>query len=200
VHHLTDEIIEVKNIITECERVGNPNRAFEFFSTSKITFPGGGVAGCASSEENIKWLQKNSLLQLKTGDKINQYRHALFLKDRDGVLEHMGKHRRIIKPKFDLIDGMLDDSFGGSGIVKWNNPKGGYFINLELQQGKAQAVYNYCREHGVGITPAGSTFPYGKDPKDQYLRLAPTYPSMGDLEKAVSVLCEAIKEISKVKG
>jgi DNA-binding transcriptional MocR family regulator len=200
VHHLTEEIITVKNIITECEKAGNPNRVFEFFSTSKITFPGGGVAGCASSKENIKWLQKKSLLQLKTGDKINQYRHALFLKDKKGVLEHMNRHKQIIKPKFDLIDQMLESSFGKSEVVKWNNPKGGYFINLKLQEGKAMDTYKYCREHGVGITPAGSTFPHGNDPKDQYLRLAPTYPSKEELEMAMSVLCEAIKKTSDVKG
>jgi DNA-binding transcriptional MocR family regulator len=193
VHHLTEQEIEIKNIFDYTKGTDNENRVFEFFSTSKITFPGGGVAGCASSEENIAWLKKASLLQLKTGDKINQLRHALFLKDKEHVLEHMKKHRKIIKPKFDLIDDILESNFGRSGCVKWMNPKGGYFINIELRSGTADGVYDYCKKHGVGITPAGSTYPYGEEPDDKYLRLAPTYPSVGELEQAINILCDGIR-------
>lgn len=190
VHHLTDEEVAISNILKNTSV--HPNRVFEFFSTSKITFPGGGVAGCASSMENIKWLEKTSLLQLKTGDKINQLRHALFLKDKQGVLDHMAKHRTIIKPKFDLIDDMLTNRIGYNDNVKWNNPKGGYFINLEFASGGAKNVYEYCKERGLRITPAGSTFPYGIDPEDKFLRLAPTYLSLDELEVASTILCEAI--------
>ena len=190
VHHLTDEEVAISNILKNTSV--HPNRVFEFFSTSKITFPGGGVAGCASSIENIKWLEKTSLLQLKTGDKINQLRHALFLKDKQGVLDHMAKHRTIIKPKFDLIDDMLTNRIGYNDNVKWNNPKGGYFINLEFASGGAKNVYEYCKERGLRITPAGSTFPYGIDPEDKFLRLAPTYLSLDELEVASTILCEAI--------
>ena len=190
VHHLTDEEVTISNILKDTSV--HPNRVFEFFSTSKITFPGGGVAGCASSIENIKWLEKTSLLQLKTGDKINQLRHALFLKNKQGVLEHMAKHRTIIKPKFDLIDDMLTNRIGYNDNVKWNNPKGGYFINLEFASGGAKSVYEYCKERGLRITPAGSTFPYGIDPEDKFLRLAPTYLSLDELEVASAILCEAI--------
>ncbi len=191
VHHLTDEEITISNILKKNTQY--PNRVFEFFSTSKITFPGGGVAGCASSIENIRWLEKNTLLQLKTGDKINQLRHAMFLKNKQGVLEHMAKHRKIMKPKFDLINEMLTDRFSDNDCVKWNNPKGGYFINLELERGGAKAVYEYCKERGLRITPAGSTFPNGVDIKDRFLRLAPTYLSLDELEIACTILCEAIE-------
>jgi DNA-binding transcriptional MocR family regulator len=193
VHHLTDERISIKNIFDYIKDTENEDRVFEFFSTSKITFPGGGVAGCASSRANIEWITDNSLLQLKTGDKINQYRHALFLKDKEHVLEHMDRHRAIIKPKFDLVDEILSDNFGREGIVRWTNPKGGYFINLEIERGGAEAIYMYCKNNGVRITPAGSTFPYGDDLNDKYLRLAPTYPDMGELEMAIKILCEGIK-------
>ena len=191
VHHLTDEEIIISNILKKNTQY--PNGVFEFFSTSKITFPGGGVAGCASSLENIKWLEKSTLLQLKTGDKINQLRHAMFLKNKQGVLEHMAKHRKIIKPKFDLINEMLTDRFSDNDYVKWNNPKGGYFINLELELGGAKAVYEFCKERGLRITPAGSTFPNGVDIKDRSLRLAPTYLSLDELEIACTILCEAIE-------
>ena len=193
VHHLTEEKIEIKDIIEECESADNINRVFEFFSTSKITFPGGGVAGCASSVENIKWLKKTMLLQLKSGDKINEYRHALFLKNKENVLKHMEKHRKIIKPKFDMIDEMLKDKFHNKELVEWNNPKGGYFVNLKLQPYQATRVYNYCGENGVLITPSGSTFPYGRDTYDQFIRLAPTYPTIDELEYAIEILCKAIE-------
>lgn len=196
VHHLTDEEIEISNIFDYTKESENKNRVFEFFSTSKITFPGGGVAGCVSSEENIKWLEKNSILQLKTGDKINQLRHALFLKNKVNVLEHMKRHREIIKPKFDIIDQILDSNFGRNGKIRWNNPKGGYFINVEVYSHKASEVYEYCKRNGVGITPAGSTFPYGNEPSNKFLRLAPTYPSVEELEMAINVLCDGIKTVS----
>lgn len=196
VHHLTEKEIEISNIFDYTENTENKDRVFEFFSTSKITFPGGGVAGCVSSVENIEWLEKTSLLQLKTGDKINQLRHALFLKDKKNILNHMKKHREIIKPKFELVDQMLEDSFGREGIVKWNNPQGGYFINLEIESHKADAVYNYCKQHNVGITPAGSTYPYGVDEENKSIRLAPTYPTLQELESALKVLCDGIRKFS----
>lgn len=193
VHHLTDEECKVLNIIDECNRAGYPNRVFEFASTSKITFPGGGVGLCASSRENIEWLTKKSLLQLKSGDKINQYRHYLFFKNLDGLKEHMKKLKDLIKPKFDLVDRILHEELDGTGLAKWINPKGGYFINVELSGVSAHRVYELCKEVGVKITPAGSTFPYGRDEKDSYIRLAPTYCSMDDLNTAMRVFCTAIK-------
>lgn len=193
VHHLTDEKASVKNIIHECRDRGHADRAFEFASTSKITFPGGGVGLCVSSKANIEWLSKSSLLQLKTGDKINQLRHALFFKDLAGIDAHMKKHRDIIRPKFELVDRILHEQLDGWNAAKWTNPKGGYFINLELLPGMAKKTWQLCKEAGVSFTPAGSTFPYGIDAEDKYLRLAPTYPSMDELKEAITLLCIAIK-------
>ncbi len=193
VHHLTEEKITIRNILAECAVYGHPGRAFEFASTSKITFPGGGVAVCVSDSDNIEWLKKKSMLQLKSGDKINQLRHALFLKDLDHVNKHMKKHRSIIKPKFDLIDRILHQELDGLNAAEWINPKGGYFINLILKPHMAKRVWQLCKNAGVDVTPAGSTFPYGIDEEDRYLRLAPTRPKMEDLETAVRVLCISIK-------
>lgn len=193
VHHLTDEKYQIKNIIDECMKYGHPNRAFEFASTSKITFPGGGVGVCASSIDNIKWLTQKSLLQLKSGDKINQLRHAMFFPSVEALDAHMRKHKDVIKPKFDLVDRILHEQLDGWEVATWINPKGGYFINIKLLNGMAHDVWKKCREAGVSITPAGSTFPYGDDKEDAYLRIAPTYPSLEDLDEAMHLLCVAIK-------
>ena len=193
VHHLTEKKYKVMNILRKCEESGFPNRAFEFASTSKMTFPGGGVGMCVSSCDNIKWLKKSSILQLKSGDKINQLRHYLFFKDAEGVNAHMRKHREIIKPKFDMVDKILHEELDGWEFAQWRKPKGGYFFNLKLKKNMAYAVWQACKYAGVSITPAGSTFPYGKDPEDAYLRLAPTYPALEELEKAMHVLGVCIK-------
>ncbi len=193
VHHLTDEKCQIKNIIDECAKYGYPNRVFEFTSTSKITFPGGGVGVCAASVDNIKWLTQKSLLQLKSGDKINQLRHAMFLPSVEALHAHMKKHREIIKPKFDLVNRILHEQLDGWDVATWINPKGGYFINIKLLNGMAHDVWKKCKDAGVSITPAGSTFPYGDDKEDAYLRIAPTYPSLEDLDKAMHLLCVAIK-------
>ena len=193
VHHLSDENIKIKNIIECCEKFGNADRVFEFASTSKITFPGAGIAMCISSKNNIDWLTKSRLLQLKTGDKINQLRHVLFLKDLDEISEHMQKHQAIIKPKFNLVDSVLHEELDGWEVASWTKPKGGYFINLELKRGMAQKVWELCKAAGVSFTPVGSTFPYGIDQEDRFLRIAPTYPEKYELKMAVELLCIAIK-------
>ena len=193
VHHLTDEEPHILNIIRECEKAGYPNRVFEFGSTSKITFPGGGVGFCASSVENIVWLTKNSLLQLKSGDKINQYRHYLFFKDAEGLKAHMRRHRALIAPKFELVDQILHRELDGTGLAKWLKPKGGYFINIELNGVSAVKVWEMCRDAGVRITPAGSTFPYGKDERDAFIRLAPTYCDIEELQTAITVFCLSVR-------
>lgn len=195
VHHLTNEKKTILNIIRKVAEYGNPNRVFEFASTSKITFPGGGVAVCASSEKNIEWLTKNSLLQLKSGDKINQLRHSLFLQDKEGVDVHMAKHRKIIAPKFDLVDCILHEELDGWDIAWWDQPKGGYFFNIKLLPHMAHRVWEKCKQAGISITPAGSTFPYGNDPDDAYLRIAPTYPPSSDLSTAMHVLGLCIKMV-----
>ncbi|MCI8951362.1 MAG: aminotransferase class I/II-fold pyridoxal phosphate-dependent enzyme [Lachnospiraceae bacterium] len=198
VHHLTDEEPKILNMIRECEKAGRPDRVFEFTSTSKITFPGGGVGICASSKNNIDWLKKNSLLQLKSGDKVNQYRHALFFKDVNGLKKHMKCLRSIIEPKFKIVDEVLQNELLKYGLVKWNLPKGGYFVNVELVGVSAAKVWEICRDVGVKITPAGSTFPYGNDEKDAYIRIAPTYLACEDLRCAMEVFCEAVKLVADI--
>lgn len=193
VHHLTEKYYCIKNIINESKNVGNPDRVFEFTSTSKITFPGGGVGICASSIDNIKWLEKNSLLQLKSGDKINQLRHYLFLKDKANLLEHMKKHASIIKPKFDLMDEIFRSEIGEIKNIKWNNPEGGYFMHVELLPNMAKLVCKYCKDAGVSITPAGSTYPYGVEKEDKTLRLAPTFLDIDSLTIAMKVISVSIK-------
>lgn len=199
VHHLTEKKYTITNLLRKCEERGCPNRVFEFASTSKMTFPGGGVGVCVSSKENIKWLTKSSLLQLKSGDKINQLRHFLFLKNVKGVEEHMKKHRDIIGPKFELVDRVLHEELDGWELAEWKKPLGGYFFNVKLKTNMAHEVWKACKEAGVSITPAGSTFPYGKDPEDAYLRLAPTYPPLEELEKAMHVLGVCIKLVGNRK-
>lgn len=192
IHHLSDEEFEIANIISECEKAGNPNRVFEFTSTSKVTFPGGGVAVCASSKDNIDWITKNSILQLKSGDKINQYRHYLFFRDKEGLKAHMRKLKDIIRPKFELVDSILHEELDGTNTAKWEKPRGGYFFTIELNNVSATSVCSLCKEAGIFITPAGSIFPYGKDEKDVYIRLAPTYCDLADLEIAIRVFCTSV--------
>lgn len=199
IHHLTDEEPVIKNIIRECEKAGCPDRVFEFTSTSKITFPGGGVGVCASSRDNIEWLTKNSLLQLKSGDKINQYRHVLFFRDVNGLKDHMRKLAKIVYPKFKIVDEVLTEELSGTDLAKWVIPKGGYFINVELTGVSATKVWTLCKEAGVRITPAGSTFPYGKDEKDAFIRLAPTYCPEEELRQAMHVFAAAIKKAAGVE-
>lgn len=195
VHHLTENKHNILNIINECAQYGHRDRVFEFTSTSKITFPGAGVGICASSIENIQWIEKNSLLQLKTGDKINQYRHYLFLKNVDNLANHMAKHAAIIKPKFNLMNEILSSEIGDIKGIRWNNPEGGYFMHIELLPHMATEVWRKCKEAGVSITPAGSTYPYGIDPDDKTIRLAPTFLSAEDLEVAMKVFCSSIKVV-----
>ncbi len=198
IHHLTDNEPELLNIIRETEEAGYPHRVFEFTSTSKITFPGGGVAVCVSSIENIEWLKKNSLLQLKSGDKVNQYRHYLFFKDLAGFKSHMIKHKNIIVKKFKIVDEILRREFGLSDLVKWKLPQGGYFVGVYLPKGFASKVYKLCKDIGVYITPAGSVFPYNKDVDDSFIRIAPTYLSCDDLRTSMEVFCCAVKCVDKL--
>ncbi|MCR5355881.1 MAG: aminotransferase class I/II-fold pyridoxal phosphate-dependent enzyme [Lachnospiraceae bacterium] len=193
IHHLTDKEPKILNILRECEKAGYPDRAYEFASTSKITFPGGGVGLFASSLSNTEWYKKKTLLQLKSGDKINEYRHFLFFKDAAGLKAHMKKLAGIVYPKFETVDEVLRSELDGTGLAKWSLPGGGYFINVELVGVSAKKVWELCKDAGVRITPAGSTFPYGNDPKDAFIRLAPTYLSCEDLRLAMQVFAAAIK-------
>lgn len=188
VHDLYDESTPLKNIYDACVENGNPNRAFMFTSTSKITFPGAGVACFASSEENIADALKTMKFQTIGPDKLNQYAHLKFLKNMDGVRAQMKKHAEIIRPKFETILNVLEDEFNGSDIANWSNPKGGYFISYNVLNGCAKRVYELCKNAGLVITTVGDTFPYGKDDNDSNIRIAPTFTNTNELDTACKIL------------
>ncbi|MDQ0859669.1 DNA-binding transcriptional MocR family regulator [Bacillus sp. V2I10] len=196
VHHLTDEPDILKDILTACKHVGNPNRVFIFASTSKITFPGSGVAVMAASEENITFIKEQLAIQTIGPDKINQLRHVRFFKDFENITLHMKRHAQLIKPKFDMVLNVLDAQLGDYKIGSWSKPNGGYFISLNTLDGCATEVVNLASELGVTFTKAGATFPYGIDPRDRNIRIAPTFPTLKELKTAIEVLCLCIKLVS----
>ncbi len=193
VHELTDTPDELKNILDECKAAGNPNMCYIFASTSKISFPGAGVAVMASSEENVADTKKRMGFQTIGPDKINQLRHVRYFKDINGIHEHMKKHAAIIAPKFNIVTDTLEKELGGLEIANWVKPKGGYFISLDVFEGCAKRVHGLLKEAGVVMTGVGATFPYGKDPKDTNLRIAPTFPTNEDLQVAADMLCLCVK-------
>jgi aspartate/methionine/tyrosine aminotransferase len=199
VHHLTDKHDNLRNILEACKKAGNPDRVFIFSSTSKITFPGAGIAMMATSENNISWIKKKLAVQTIGHDKINQYRHVKFLKDMDGILNQMKKHAAILKPKFDMVLDILSSNLGDKSIAWWNKPNGGYFISLNTMPGCASAVVKMATDAGVVLTPAGATFPYGKDPRDANIRIAPTLPPVNELKKAMELLCVCVQIVSAQK-
>jgi DNA-binding transcriptional MocR family regulator len=199
VHHLSDKPDRLKNIMQACRVAGNPDRVYIFGSTSKITFSGSGVAMMASSETNINHIKKIISIQTIGHDKLNQLRHVNFLKSMDGIEEHMKKHAAILKPKFDVVLDILEQELGGKNIAWWNKPNGGYFISLFTMDGCAKKVVAKAAEAGVKLTGAGATYPYGKDPRDRNIRIAPTYPSLRELKKAIEVLCICVQLASTQK-
>jgi len=184
VHHLTSERIEVANILELCARHGNANRPFVFGSTSKITFPGAGLAMFAASKENVQWLLARCTPRTIGPDKINQLRHVRFLKDHAGILQLMDQHRALVAPKFQKVLDTFDQLLGQVWGITWTRPKGGYFISLDVPQGCAARVVQLSKEAGVELTPAGSTYPYGKDPDDRNIRIAPTFPELPEIAQA----------------
>jgi len=192
VHHLYEEN-KVLNILEECERAGNPDRVYLFTSTAKITFAGSGVAAMASSVENVRQIKEKMSIQTIGSNKINQLLHARFFKNYDGIKAHMEKHARILRPKFDMVSKILNDNLSGLGIASWTSPRGGYFISLDVHEGCAKKVVAKAKEAGVTLTPAGATFPYGRDPKDRNIRIAPTYPPLEELKSALEVLCICVE-------
>ncbi len=193
VHDLTDEGDRLLNIFDVLPQYGNEDMVVEVCSTSKITFPGAGVSALAASDANIKMIKKRMSVQTICYDKMNQQRHVEFLKDTLGVEAQMKKHAEILKPKFDMVEESLQKELGGLGIAEWNEPKGGYFISLDVTECSAKRVGELCREAGVVLTPVGATYPYGKDPNDRNIRIAPTYPPVEELKKAAEVLCVSVK-------
>jgi DNA-binding transcriptional MocR family regulator len=184
VHHLTDERIEIANILELSARHGHPNRAFVFASTSKITLPGAGLAIFAASEHNVKWLLARFTPRTIGPDKINQLRHVRFLKDGAAIQDLMNGHRSLIAPKFRKVLDIFGEKLAGVPNVSWTRPKGGYFISLEVPHGCAKRVIALAKEAGVALTPAGATHPYGKDPDDRTIRIAPTFPELPEVAQA----------------
>lgn len=200
VHHLyEDNQAEILNILEECKKAGNPDMVFEFCSTSKVTFPGAGIAALAASEANIADIKNNLTIQTIGYDKINQLRHVKYFKDVDGIRAHMMKQADIIRPKFEMVEQLLEEEIASRGIGKWVNPLGGYFISFEALEGCAKEIVAKCKEAGVVLTGAGSPFPYKKDPKDSVIRIAPTYPSLEELKKAAEVFAVVVRLVSAKK-
>lgn len=193
VHDLTDERAEILNILEECKKTGRPDMPLIFASTSKISFPGGGIAAIGASEDNINFMKEQMSYQIIGYDKLNQLRHAKFFKDFDGILAHMKKHRAILKPKFDLVLSTLDTELDPLKVGTWSRPKGGYFISYNGINGTAKRIVSLCKDAGVTLTQAGAAFPYGIDPNDSHIRIAPTYPSLDELGMAIKIFCTAAK-------
>ena len=184
VHHLTEEAAEIANILTLSAQHGHPNRAFVFASTSKITLPGAGVALFAGSSDNVKWLLSRFTPRTIGPDKTNHLRHVRFLKEPAAIGRLMDKHRALIAPKFAKVLEIFDQYLGEVADVSWTRPKGGYFISLEVPKGCAQRVVALAKEAGVVLTPAGATHPYGKDPENRTIRIAPTFPELKEVAQA----------------
>lgn len=200
IHDLYDDNKdEIADIISECEKAGNPDMVFEFASTSKVSFPGSGIAALATSANNIADIKKQLTIQTIGHDKLNQLRHVRFFKDINGLKEHMRKHAEFMRPKFEAVESVLEEELGGLGIGSWTEPKGGYFISFEAMDGCAKAIAAKCKEAGVKLTGAGATFPYGKDPKDSNIRIAPSFPTPEELKQAADLFVLCVKLVSVEK-
>lgn len=193
VHNINEPCDKLLNIYNECLKNNNENLVIQFTSTSKITFPGAGIAAQAAGSEDIARIKKRMGFQTIGYDKLNQLRHAKSFKNIDDITEHMKKHAAILKPKFDIVLNTFEKELGSIGVAKWTNPRGGYFISLDLPEGLAKRTHSLCKEAGLVMTGAGATYPYGNDPKDSNLRIAPSYPSTEELALASKLLCISVK-------
>ena len=200
IHHLydmdQDHLIE---ILAECKRAGNPDMVYKFASTSKISFPGSGIAAIAASQNNLVDIKKQLRIQTIGHDKVNQLRHVRFFGDIHGMVEHMKKHADILRPKFEAVLETLDRELEGLGIGTWTTPKGGYFISFDSLDGCAKAIVAKCKKAGLVMTGAGATYPYGKDPHDSNIRIAPSYPPLNDLKQAMELFALCVKLVSVEK-
>ncbi len=203
VHHLydmdQDHLIE---ILAECKRAGNPDLVYKFASTSKISFPGSGLAALATSPNNMEDIKQQLKIQTIGHDKVNQLRHVRFFGGIHGMMEHMKLHADILRPKFEMVVDTLENELGGLGIGEWTKPKGGYFVSFDSLDGCAKAIVARAKKAGVIMTGAGATYPYGKDPHDSNIRIAPTYPSLEDLRTAMQIftLCVKLVSIDRMLG
>ncbi len=201
IHHLyngkEDVLLE---ILSECRKAGNEDMVYKFCSTSKVTFPGSGIAAMGASKKNLEFVKNAIKIQTIGHDKLNQLRHVRYFKDINGMHEHMKKHAEIIRPKFELVVSTLEKELGGLGIGEWTNPNGGYFVSFESMDGCAKEIVSMCKEAGVTLTGAGATYPYKKDPKDSNIRIAPTFPPIEELKEALTVfvLCVKLASVKKL--
>lgn len=200
VHHLYDDDQDVVlEILEECEKAGNPDLAYKFTSTSKISFPGSGIAAIATSKNNLEDIKKQLFIQTIGHDKLNQLRHVRFFKDIDGIHAHMRKHADIMRPKFEAVINTLEAELGGLEIGSWTKPKGGYFISFDAMDGCAKAIVAKAKEAGMVMTGAGATYPYGKDPHDSNIRIAPSFPTLEEMQMASKLFTVCVKLVSVEK-
>ena len=194
IHHLyEDHQDHILEILEECEKAGNPDMVFKFCSTSKVTFPGSGIAAISASKANLDFIKKQMSVQTIGHDKLNQLRHVRFFKDMQGMYAHMRKHADILRPKFEKVWEVLDRELGGLEIGTWTKPLGGYFISFDSMEGCAKAIVAKAKEAGLVLTGAGATYPYGKDPKDSNIRIAPSFPTVEELAVAVEIFVLSVK-------
>lgn len=193
IHDINDTPDELLNIFDECKKNGTEDMPVLFCSTSKITFPGAGVAAMAASENNMKVFKERYNYEVISYDKLNMLRHVRYFKDFDGIMEHMQKHKEVLRPKFDIVLNALESNLKPVGIGEWTNPNGGYFVSIDVLSGTAKRVVQLCKEAGVVMTGAGATYPYGKDPDDKNIRIAPTFPPNDELIIAMDVFCICTK-------
>jgi DNA-binding transcriptional MocR family regulator len=193
VHHLTGTPDEIDDLLGAAAAAGHPDRVFVFGSTSKITFAGSGVAFFGGSPANVEWLLRNNSKRSIGPDKLNQLRHVQLLGSPEGVVAHMREHAAILRPKFDAVQRILTERLGGTDLATWSQPRGGYFVTLEVPDGCAAAVVERAKAAGIVLTPAGATHPYGRDPRDNTIRIAPSYPQLAELEAAIAGLATCVK-------
>ncbi len=200
VHYLGERPGRVRSILEACKAAGCPERPFLFGSTSKITFPGAGLAMIAGSATNMEWVRSHLFFQTIGPDKLNQLRHVRFLKNMDGILAHMEKHAAVIRPRFQVVEDVLNTELAGKGIAAWTRPEGGYFVSFDAPDGCARTVVKMAADAGVKLTPAGATYPLRNDPCDSNIRIAPTFASIEDVRTAVEVLaiCTQIAAIDQL--
>ena len=200
VHHLyEDRQDEIPEILSLCAKAGNPDMVYEFCSTSKITYAGAGISAVASSKDNLDEMRKCLTIQTIGFDKVNQLRHVRYFKDINGVRAHMMKHAAWMRPKFEAVLAVLDKELAGLGIGEWTRPNGGYFISFEAMENCAKAIVAKCKEAGMVLTGAGATYPYGNDPKDSNIRIAPSFPTPEDMAAAANLFVLCVKLVSVEK-
>lgn len=193
IHNIYDKLDEIPNILRECEKYGNDDMPIMFMSFSKISFPGAAISCIASSKTNIQYIKKRFSAQTIGPDKLNQLRHIRFFENKDKVMEHMKKHADILRPKFEAVLNNLEEHLEGKGVATWKKPKGGYFVSVYVMEGCAKRVVELCANAGVKLTSAGATYPYGNDPQDSNIRIAPSFPSKDEIELASELFCLCVE-------